>query len=223
MLIEAVEIQEFTEIVSHFVIIAMQKQLSPKEFKEWKDTLISVILDPNDNCTQGAFRRILNSVSGYAGIEITIAEPRQRIGIKAVEIKLLPVSSSEKIARLKKYIENDIYDPRINKEELREPWIVIYNSEDKNNQKTNIWLDGEDAKNILAKMMYDCLIELDDRHEILKSLINEAINRINELKKAMVINKSVQGAPDGSGESYQIIDGQRILGSLAYIYISCNC
>ena len=50
------------------------------------------------------------------------------------------------------------------------------------------------------------------------SLIKAAADRINELKKALVINKSVEGARDGSGESYHIIDGQKIRDSLTCIY-----
>ena len=44
---------------------------------------------------------------------------------------------------------------------------------------------------------------IDTRH----SLIKAAADRINELKKALVINKSVEGARDGSRQSYHIIDG----------------
>ena len=59
-------------------------------------------------------------------------------------------------------------------------------------------------------MIYDCLIEINNRHKILGSLVKAVVDRINELKKAIVINKSVEGALDGSRESYQVIDGQRI-------------
>ena len=59
-------------------------------------------------------------------------------------------------------------------------------------------------------MIYDYLIEINNRHKILGSLVKAVVDRINELKKAIVINKSVEGAPDGSRESYQVIDGQRI-------------
>ena len=59
-------------------------------------------------------------------------------------------------------------------------------------------------------MIYDCLIEINNRHNILGSLVKAVVDRINELKKAIVINKSVEGAPDESRESYQVIDGQRI-------------
>ena len=79
----------------------MRKKLSPEEFKGWQDALFSVILNSNNNCKQGAFRRILNSVSGYGGREITIVDPRQHVGIKAVEIKTLPASGTKKIEMLK--------------------------------------------------------------------------------------------------------------------------
>ena len=60
-------------------------------------------------------------------------------------------------------------------------------------------------------MMYDCLIEINDRHKILGLLIKTAADRRNELKKAIVNNKSVEGAPDGSGESYQVIDKEFLI------------
>ena len=74
-----------------------EKKLSPEQFKVWQGSLLSAILDLNNNCKQGAFRRLLNSVSGYGGTEITIVDRRQRVGIKAVEIKTLPLSGTIKI------------------------------------------------------------------------------------------------------------------------------
>lgn len=100
---------------------------------------------------------------------------------------MLSVSDIKKIEMLKKYIHDPIHDPRINKEALFEPQILIYSSETKHNQKTSIWLDGEDVKDILTKMMCNCLIEITERHEILASLIKAAADRINELKKATFI------------------------------------
>ena len=124
---------------------------------------------------------------------------------------MLPVSGSCKIEMLKKYIDDEIHNARIDKEALLEPWILIYSSEGKNNKKTSISLNDEDTKNILTKMMYDCLIEINDRHKILGLLIKTAADRSNELKKAIVNNKSVEGAPDGSGESYQVIDKEFLI------------
>ena len=82
---------------------------------------MSVILDPNNHCKQEVFRRILNSVSSYGGIEITLVDRRQHTGIKGVEIKMLSVSDIKKIEMLNKYIHDPIHDPRINKEALFEP------------------------------------------------------------------------------------------------------
>ena len=76
---------------------------------------MSLILEPNNNWKQRAFRRILNSAGCYGGIEITIAVPRRRVRIKADEIKMLPVSGMKKIEILKKYIDDDIHDPRVDK------------------------------------------------------------------------------------------------------------
>ena len=184
---------------------------SHEELKGWQQSLLSVILDPNNNCKQGAIRIILNSfVSSCGGTEITIVDRRQRIRIKD-KIKMLPVSGSCKIEMLNKYIDDEIHNARIDKEALLEPWILIYSSEGKNNKKTSISLNEEDTKNILTKMMYDCLIEINDRHKILGLLIKTAADRSNELKKAIVNNKSVAGAPDGSGESYQVIDKEFLI------------
>ena len=112
------------------------KKLSHEELKGWQDSLLSVILDPKNNCKQGAIRRILNSVvSSCGGLEITIVDRRQRIRIKADKIKMLPVSGSCKIEMLKKYIDDEVHYARIDKEALLESWILIYSSEGKNNKK----------------------------------------------------------------------------------------
>ena len=79
----------------------------------------------------------------------------------------MPCSSDKKIELLKDHIDNDIFDSSIDKNDLLECWILIYKSEEKNNQKVNIWLNGENAKNVLVKLMLDCLIEIDDRHKYL--------------------------------------------------------
>ena len=76
------------------------KKLSHEELKGWQDSLLSVILDPSNNCKQGAIRIILNSVvSSCGGTESTIVDRRQRIRIKD-KIKMLPVSGSCKIEML---------------------------------------------------------------------------------------------------------------------------
>ena len=48
---------------------------SHEELKGWQQSLLSVILDPNNNCKQGDIRIILNSfVSSCGGTEITIVD-----------------------------------------------------------------------------------------------------------------------------------------------------
>ena len=163
----------------------------------------------------------MNSVSGYGGIEIMIVEIKCRDKTcrdKSSRNKNVTCIWHQKNRNIRKYIDDDVHHPRIDKEALFEPWIPIYSSEEKNNQKASILLDGKDPKTILTKMIYKYLIDINDRHKILGLLIKAAPDRINELKKALVINKSVEGAPDGSGELYQIIDGQRIPDSLTCIY-----
>ena len=89
---------------------------------------------------------------------------------------------------------------------------------EKDNQKSNSWLNSGDAKKMLAKMMYDSLKEINDRHGILEVFKIEV--RINDIKLAEVTNHTSQGASDGSGESYTVIRGQRIPDSLKVFHDS---
>ena len=94
----------------------MEKQLSKEEFDGWKETVVSVILDPNNNCRQDAFRRILSSVNVYANLQITIIEPRQRVGVKVIEIKMLPKTGENN------WVNENIVDQSISKKALIDPW-----------------------------------------------------------------------------------------------------
>ena len=94
----------------------MENQLSKEKFDGWKETVVSVLLDSNKNCRQDAFRRILNSVNVYANLQITIIEPRQRVGVKVIEIKMLPKTGENN------WVNENIVDQSISKKALIDPW-----------------------------------------------------------------------------------------------------
>ena len=48
---------------------------------------------------------------------------------------MLPVSGMKKIEILKKYIDDDIHGPRVDKKVLLYTWILIYRSEEKTIKK----------------------------------------------------------------------------------------
>ena len=197
----------------------MENQLSKEKFDGWKETVVSVLLDSNKNCRQDAFRRILNSVNVYANLQITIIEPRQRVGVKVTEIKMLPKTGENKIRLLTDWVNENVVDELINKAALLDPWRTLFMKEEQENKKSCNWLSGSGAKKILAKMMHDSVSEIKDRHGIINMVINKAKAIIADIKKAETINKTIEGASDGgSVENYKIVEGKRIPDSLAPLH-----
>ena len=189
--------------------------MSKEELDGWKEAVVSVILDPNNNCRQGAFGSISSSVNGFANLEITIIEPRQRVGVKAIEIKILPTTGKNKFQLLTDWVNENIVDKSINKKVLLGPWEMLLLKEEQGNQK------AVDSKKILAKMMLDSLRQIKDRNGILNTVINKEKARFSDIKKAETINKTIEGTSDGeSGENYKTVGGQRIGNTLVFLHES---